>query len=231
VTAEELATGQYAYALNGFSSENPVWFQKIGTDPLPQLTGTDVVYASGHEQCNGEPYGDLTYSNTPGKPERDPHDFVNGICDLCGAIMEGYVPVVDGWYELGTPDAVEFFASLVNLGHTDIKGRLTAPIDFAAVQHTPIGSKNKPFAGEFDGQMQPITNLNAMFFGSVMIASRMVESITKVIIRMAKSRTSLVGATATSGVFLNVVTGDQFISIMLTADMYKHAYKKQGFQP
>jgi len=71
----------------------------------------------------------------------------------------------------------------------------------------------------------------AMFFGSVMIASRMVESITKVIIRMAKSRTSLVGATATSGVFLNVVTGDQFISIMLTADMYKHAYKKQGFQP
>ena len=171
VTAEELATGQYAYALNGFSSENPVWFQKIGTDPLPQLTGTDVVYATGHEQCNGEPYGDMTYSNTPGKPERDPHDFVNGICDLCGAIMEGYVPVVDGWYELGTPDAVEFFASLVNLGHTDIKGRLTAPIDFAAVQHTPIGSKNKPFAGEFDGQLQPITNLNAMFFGSVNAAT------------------------------------------------------------
>ncbi len=71
----------------------------------------------------------------------------------------------------------------------------------------------------------------AMFFGSVMIASRMVESITTVIIRMAKSRTSLVGATASTGIFLNVVTGDQFLSIMLTADIYNHAYKKRGFQP
>jgi len=71
----------------------------------------------------------------------------------------------------------------------------------------------------------------AMLFGSVMIASRMVESITRVIIHMAKSRTSLVGATASTGIFLNVVTGDQFLSIMLTADMYKHAYKRKGFQP
>ncbi len=71
----------------------------------------------------------------------------------------------------------------------------------------------------------------AMFFGSVMIASRMVESITRVIIRMANSRTSLVGATASTGIFLNVVTGDQFISIMLTADMYKNAYKRKGFEP
>ncbi|MGM9686742.1 MAG: Na+/H+ antiporter NhaC family protein [Bacteroidaceae bacterium] len=71
----------------------------------------------------------------------------------------------------------------------------------------------------------------AMLFGSVMIASRMVQSITKVIIRMAKSRTSLVGATASSGVFLNVVTGDQFLSIVLTADLFKHAYEKNGYEP
>ena len=71
----------------------------------------------------------------------------------------------------------------------------------------------------------------AMLFGSVMIASRMVQSITKVIIRMAKSRTSLVGATASSGVFLNAVTGDQFLSIVLTADLFKHAYEKTGYAP
>jgi len=71
----------------------------------------------------------------------------------------------------------------------------------------------------------------AMLFGSVMIASRMVQSITKVIIRMAKSRTSLVGATASSGVFLNAVTGDQFLSIVLTADLFKHAYEKNGYEP
>lgn len=71
----------------------------------------------------------------------------------------------------------------------------------------------------------------AMLFGSVMIASHMVQSITKVIIRMAKSRTSLVGSTASSGVFLNVVTGDQFLSIVLTADLFKHAYEKNGYEP
>lgn len=71
----------------------------------------------------------------------------------------------------------------------------------------------------------------AMLFGSVMIASRMVQSITKVIIRMAKSCTSLVGATASSGVFLNAVTGDQFLSIVLTADLFKHAYEKNGYEP
>ena len=71
----------------------------------------------------------------------------------------------------------------------------------------------------------------AMLFGSVMVASRMVESITRVILRMVRSRTSLVGATAGTGVFMNIVTGDQFISIVLTADMYRQAYKHKGYEP
>ena len=71
----------------------------------------------------------------------------------------------------------------------------------------------------------------AMFFGSVMVASRMVDSITRVIIRTVTSRTSLVGATASTGLFMNIVTGDQFISIVLTADMFKNAYKRQGYEP
>jgi len=40
-----------------------------------------------------------------------------------------------------------------------------------------------------------------------------------------------VGATASSGVFLNAVTGDQFLSIVLTADLFKHAYEKNGYEP
>ena len=71
----------------------------------------------------------------------------------------------------------------------------------------------------------------AMLFGSVMVASRMVESITRVILRMVRSRTSLVGATAGTGIFMNIVTGDQFISIVLTADMYRQAYKHKGYEP
>ena len=72
--------------------------------------------------------------------------------------------------------------------------------------------------------------LCAMCFGSVMVASGMIESITRVIIRMAKSRFSLVSTTAGTGLFLNITTGDQFISIVLTADMYRNAYRQQGYE-
>jgi NhaC family Na+:H+ antiporter len=47
---------------------------------------------------------------------------------------------------------------------------------------------------------------------------------------MAKSRFSLVSTTAGTGLFLNITTGDQFISIVLTADMYRNAYRQQGYE-
>ena len=72
--------------------------------------------------------------------------------------------------------------------------------------------------------------LCAMCFGAVMVASGMIESLTRVIIRFARTRFSLVATTASTGLFLNLTTGDQFISIVLTADMYKDAYRQQGYE-
>ena len=71
----------------------------------------------------------------------------------------------------------------------------------------------------------------AMCFGAVMVASGMIESITRVVISWVKSRVGLVASTASTGLFLNVATGDQFISIVLTANMFKNAYEKQGYEP
>ena len=73
--------------------------------------------------------------------------------------------------------------------------------------------------------------LCAMCFGSVMVASHMIESLTRVIVGFARTRLSLVSSTVGTGIFLNLTTGDQFISIVLTADMYREAYREQGFQP
>ena len=70
----------------------------------------------------------------------------------------------------------------------------------------------------------------AMCFGSVMVASRMLESITRCIIRFVHNRFSTVGSTVITGLFLNLTTGDQFISIVLTADMFKDVYGKQGYE-
>ena len=72
--------------------------------------------------------------------------------------------------------------------------------------------------------------LCAMCFGASMVASRMIESITGVIIRFVRSRLSLVTSTVGTGIFLNIATGDQFISIVLNADIYKDVYRQQGYE-
>lgn len=71
----------------------------------------------------------------------------------------------------------------------------------------------------------------AMCFGAVMVASGMIESLTRVVISWVRSRVGLVASTANIGLFLNVTTGDQFISIVLTANMFKNVYEKQGYEP
>ena len=72
--------------------------------------------------------------------------------------------------------------------------------------------------------------LCAMCFGASMVASRMIESITGVIIRFIRSRISLVSSTVGTGIFLNITTGDQYISIVLNADMYKEVYRKPNYR-
>ena len=72
--------------------------------------------------------------------------------------------------------------------------------------------------------------LCAMCFGAAMVASRMIESLTGVIVRFVRSRLSLVTSTVGTGLFLNITTGDQFISIVLNADIYKEVYRRQGYE-
>ena len=71
----------------------------------------------------------------------------------------------------------------------------------------------------------------AMCYGAVMVASGMIESITRMIISFVRTRLSLVASTVGTGIFLNLTTGDQFISIVLTADMFRDVYKKEGYEP
>ena len=70
----------------------------------------------------------------------------------------------------------------------------------------------------------------AMCFGAAMVASRMIESIMRVLIRWVRSRFSLVSSTVMTGIFLNITTGDQFISIVLTADVFKELYDRKGYE-
>ena len=73
--------------------------------------------------------------------------------------------------------------------------------------------------------------LCAMTFGSCMVESGMLQSLTDVILRAIKNTTSLVFATVTSGVLFNMVMGDQFLSIIMNASIFKDEYMKRGYKP
>ena len=73
--------------------------------------------------------------------------------------------------------------------------------------------------------------LCAMCFGSCMVASGMLHAITKMLLKSIHSTVSLVCSTVTSGVLLNLVMGDQFLSIIMNASIYKEEYAARGYKP
>lgn len=70
----------------------------------------------------------------------------------------------------------------------------------------------------------------AMCFGGSMKASGMLESLTSVFLRFMKRRVGMVSSSVLAGVFLNLVTADQYISIILTGNMFKDIYRKKGYE-
>lgn len=73
--------------------------------------------------------------------------------------------------------------------------------------------------------------LCAMCFGSCMVASDMLKSITHMLLRSIRNTVSLVCSTVTSGVLLNLVMGDQFLSIIMNASIYREEYAERGYKP
>ena len=55
-------------------------------------------------------------------------------------------------------------------------------------------------------------------------------SITSLFVRFMKKTVSVVSATVCSGLFLNLATADQYISIILTGNMFRDIYAKKGYE-
>ena len=70
----------------------------------------------------------------------------------------------------------------------------------------------------------------AMCFGGAMTAGGMIQSITSVFMKFTKRCVSLVASTVASGLFMNLTTADQYISIILTGNMFKDIFKKCGYE-
>jgi NhaC family Na+:H+ antiporter len=72
--------------------------------------------------------------------------------------------------------------------------------------------------------------LCATTFGAAMAATRMVESLTLFLIRRIHSVSGLVGSTVATGLLANLTMGDQYLSLILTGNIYKELYEKRGLE-
>lgn len=70
----------------------------------------------------------------------------------------------------------------------------------------------------------------AATFGGVLTGSGMLQSLTNEITRHIKSRLGTVSSTAVTGIFANIATGDQYLSIILTCNLYKKLYKDNNLE-
>lgn len=70
----------------------------------------------------------------------------------------------------------------------------------------------------------------AMCFGGVMYGSGMLTAISQLFVRMAHRTVSVVASTVCSGVFFNLTTGDQYISIILTGNLFRKLYDDRGLE-
>lgn len=70
----------------------------------------------------------------------------------------------------------------------------------------------------------------AMCFGGCMKASGMLRHLASLLLPMTKSRAGLVTSTVMTGTLLNGIISDQYLSIILTSDIYKGIFAKQGYE-
>ena len=68
----------------------------------------------------------------------------------------------------------------------------------------------------------------AVTFGAAMTGSGMFQGITEALTRHIRRRVPSVAATVTTGIVSNVITADQYLSIILSASLFKDLYRKNS---
>lgn len=146
MTEAQFKSGELTYALNN-GLDKAVWFQTINTQAYPQFSG-DTVYKT--SPC-------VSYTNDSAKTNK-PH--VIGDDDKCKVCGERGIPKKNsnGQYELSSKLHMLWFAK--NFSSGEDSAVLMDNIDMKDAEWTPIGTKNMPFSGNFDGNGHTISGLN-----------------------------------------------------------------------
>lgn len=68
-------------------------------------------------------------------------------------------------------------------------------------------------------------------FGGTMLGTGMLGSLTSTFCNVVRAPRKIVGSTLGTGLFLNAITADQFLSIVILGNLYKSVYKRARLQP
>ena len=127
---------------------------------------------------------------------------------------------------------------LMQIAGVDSLSALTSfkAIIVAATSNTAIETGNALLndlvaTGGMGGMMDTIwLIICAMCFGGVMWGSKMLLAISQIFLRIARRTVSIVTSTVCSGLFFNLTTGDQYISIILTSNLFGGLYDNRGLE-
>ena len=72
--------------------------------------------------------------------------------------------------------------------------------------------------------------ISAATFGGTLVGSGMLQSLTDALVHFVKRRVTMVASTVGTGIFANMITGDQYLSILLTSSLYKKLYQERGYE-
>ena len=72
--------------------------------------------------------------------------------------------------------------------------------------------------------------ISASCFGGTLVGSGMLQSLTDALVRFVHKRVSMVASTVGTGIFANMITGDQYLAILLTSSLYKKLYQERGYE-
>ena len=73
--------------------------------------------------------------------------------------------------------------------------------------------------------------LCAMVFGGVMTGSGMLRALTELFLGFVRRTSAVVASTVGAGIFFNLCSADQYISIILTGRLFKELYEDRGLEP
>ena len=158
------------------------------------------------------------------------------------------VPVVTGvLIALRMPAAIVLFLSALTAGVTmliaqpDIVAQIGEGNSFRGLMLTYCSSTSIDTGNEVLTSLVQTRGIRGMLstvflifcaaaFGGALTGAGMIQSITSALAKGISGRRSLVSTTVATGLFANMATGDQYLSIVLTGNIYKKLYKEKGFE-